>query len=170
MLLEADSVCPVIYYLMDWSNNLAKVGPGNGNKVIQPKIPAVLTYNDIIGLRRPAFRTVVRQNMGSCIVHSLSFADIKREIAKSFYHANPIPSIKNVAKIVIANDNLNTNQDVLRSINDLDNATNYNQGLDAVKRLITVLNSVEANLRSANVNFCWNTIIGEDYDPENGIM
>lgn len=75
-----------------------------------------------------------------------------------------------MAKIVIANDNLNTNQDVLRSINDLDNATNYNQGLDAVKRLITVLNSVEANLRSANVNFCWNTIIGEDYDPENGIM
>lgn len=58
-----------------------------------------------------------------------------------------------MAKIVIANDNLNTNQDVLRSINDLDNATNYNQGLDAVKRLITVLNSVEANLRSANVNF-----------------
>ena len=166
MLLEADSVCPVIYYLMDWSNNLAKVGPGNGNKVIQPKIPAVLTYNDIIGLRRPAFRTVVRQNMGSCIVHSLSFADIKREIAKSFYHANPIQSIKNVAKVVIANENLNTNQDVLRSINDLDNAINYRQGLEAVKRLITVLNSVEANLRSANVNFCWNTIIGEDYDPE----
>lgn len=166
MLLEADSVCPLIRFFMEWSNNLAKVSQVGLAEKLQSKVAGNVTSGDVLGMRRPQFSVTVRRNMGSCVVHSFSFAHIKKALANSLSYSNAISYIKNVAKAVIANEDLNTNQTVLRLIDNLSIAQTRVQIMSAIKELLTELNSVEKNLRSADVNFCWNSIIGEDYDPE----
>ena len=168
MLLEADSVCPVIYYLMDWSNNLAKVGPGNGTKARLDGVKIKL-FGKNFDIDRPGFTNDILNAMGRCIVHSISFGWIKDALKYVLQsQQNPIDYLQDIARIVLASNQIDRDIDnLIQNLDDsLTAASSREETFACLKALATRLNSVLANLRVPTGNFCWNSVIGENYDPE----